>query len=190
MSSTNAEGGEELLIAVDAADNVLSYRSKRELHAGAGVLHRAFSIFLFNADGDVLVQRRSRLKPLWPGYWSNSCCSHPRRGESDLDAAKRRLYEELGVRAEPEFLYRFEYHATFDAGGAEHELCSVYLARSEQAPRAHPDEISEWKWTTCEALDRGLATQTQHYTPWLNLEWPRLRGEFAARLAGYSAPRG
>ncbi len=189
MNAMHSEPGDELLIAVDAADNVLAYRTKRELHAGAGVLHRAFSIFLFNARGEVLVQQRSRLKPLWPGFWSNSCCSHPRRGENDLDAARRRLTEELGVRSEPEFLYRFEYHAAFDALGSEHELCSVYLARSAAPPRVDPDEVAAWKWMACAVLDRELAAQPERFTPWLKLEWPRLRTEFAGRVADFAVPQ-
>ena len=103
----------EALIIVDAQDRILGHGTKAELHQGAGTLHRAFSIFLFNDAGDVLLQQRSADKPLWPGYWSNTCCSHPRRGESYGIATRRRLMEELGVEAPLWFTHRFRYQAQF-----------------------------------------------------------------------------
>ena len=112
----------EALIIVDAQDRILGHGTKAELHQGAGTLHRAFSIFLFNDAGDVLLQQRSADKPLWPGYWSNTCCSHPRRGESYGIATRRRLMEELGVEAPLWFTHRFRYQAQFNNDGAEHEL--------------------------------------------------------------------
>ena len=117
----------EALIVVDAQDQVLGYDSKAALHRGSGTLHRAFSIFLFNAQGEVLLQQRSDQKALWPAFWSNTCCSHPRRGETYEIATQRRLKEELGVSADLAFTHRFQYQAQYDESGAEHELCSVYV---------------------------------------------------------------
>lgn len=166
---------DEPLIVVDPDDKVLDYRSKADCHTGHGVRHRAFSIFLFNGAGEVLLQQRSQHKQLWPGYWSNSCCSHPRRGETVAAAAMRRLREELAIQASLSFLYRFEYQAQFGAAGAEHELCSVYVARSDDPVSVNANEVSAWDFMAPEALDRDLIDRPDAYTPWLKLEWPRIR---------------
>ena len=166
---------DEPLIVVDEDDNVLEYRTKADCHAGEGILHRALSVFVFDGKGRVLLQRRSAKKPLWPLYWANSCCSHPRRGETELAAAARRLEEELGLRAEPFFLYRFQYHASFEDRGAEHELCSVFVARSDDAVAVNDNEIADCRWIEPDELDRALAEEPDVYTPWLKLEWARIR---------------
>ena len=103
----------EQLILVDDQDRELGFKSKGDCHAGKGVLHRAFSIFVFNGDNELLLQQRSPTKLLWPNYWSNTCCSHPRRGESMDDAVTRRLVQELGFDCPLEFLYKFKYQAQF-----------------------------------------------------------------------------
>ena len=108
---------EEPLILVEELDRVIGSRSKLACHKGNGVLHRAFSVFLFSDDGDVLLQRRSQEKLLWPGFWSNACCSHPRVGEELLEAVHRRMAQELGVSTAVEFAYKFTYHAQFDNVG-------------------------------------------------------------------------
>ncbi len=166
---------DEPLILVDANDNILGHMPKAEAHLGEGVLHRAFSIFLFNGQGEVLLQQRAASKQLWGGFWSNSCCSHPRRGETVTDAAARRLCEELAVNTPLMFLYRFEYQAQFSAAGAEHELCSVFAARSDAPIVVNENEISACAFVAPDALDHELATRPERYTPWLKLEWPRIR---------------
>ena len=173
----------EALIIVDAQDRILGHGTKAELHQGAGTLHRAFSIFLFNDAGHVLLQKRSADKPLWPGYWSNTCCSHPRRGESYGIATRRRLKEELGVEAPLRFTHRFRYQAQFSAEGAEHELCSVYVGRIDGDPVPNPQEVSDWQWVSPSALDEWLDTNPENLTPWFKLEWAALRsGEHAETL--------
>ena len=173
----------EALIIVDAQDQILGHGTKAELHQGSGTLHRAFSIFLFNDAGEVLLQQRSADKPLWPGYWSNTCCSHPRRGESYGIATRRRLMEELGVEAPLWFTHRFRYQAQFDDDGAEHELCSVYVGRIDCDPAPNPKEISDWQWISPAALDEWLDTTPESLTPWFKLEWAALRsGEHASTL--------
>lgn len=173
----------EALIIVDAQDRILGHGTKAELHQGAGTLHRAFSIFLFNDAGHVLLQKRSADKPLWPEFWSNTCCSHPRRGESYGIATSRRLKEELGVEAPLRFTHRFRYQAQFSAEGAEHELCSVYVGRIDGDPVPNPQEVSEWQWVSPSALDEWLDTNPENLTPWFKLEWAALRsGEHAETL--------
>jgi len=168
----------DLLILVDGQDREVGSLSKAECHAGSGILHRAFSVFLFNPAGELLLQQRSAHKTLWGGYWSNSCCSHPRLGEDVDEAVVRRVYEELGVNCDPEFLYKFEYQASFGDAGAEHELCWVYAATITEPVRANIDEISAWEFIEPDALTRAIAAHPERYTPWLQLEWARISAEF------------
>lgn len=180
---------DERLILVDAQDQVVGYANKAAAHAGTGTLHRAFSIFLFSDAGKVLLQRRSAEKPLWPGYWSTSCCSHPRAGETYLEAAHRRLREELAIDTELSFLYRFQYHAQYGEIGAERELCSVYLGRlAEDAPiDVNPGEIAEWRWVSDAEVERMIAETPDQLTPWFVLEWRRLRDGSTNGLAAVGA---
>lgn len=165
----------EPLILVDAEDNVLGYENKGRCHDGDGLLHRAFSVFVFNARDELLLQQRAAGKRLWPQYWSNSCCSHPRRGETLEVAARRRLAEELGIACEIEFLYRFQYQARFGDLGSENELCSVFLGRSDAAPEYNATEIAAVRYVAPDALEAELANAPERFTPWFKLEWPRVR---------------
>lgn len=173
---------DEPLILVDAEDREVGFLSKLEAHAGEGVLHRAFSVFLFDREGQVLVQQRSASKPLWPLFWANSCCSHPRRGETVEGAAVRRVREELGLEAELEPLFKFEYHARFRDLGSEHEMCSVLVGRFGGKPQVNGNEIAAWRMVRPAALDTELVARPGIYTPWLKLEWPRIRREFWQRV--------
>ncbi len=178
---------DEPLILVDADDNAIGYRSKSECHVGHGTLHRAFSIFLFDSEGRVLLQQRSGSKPLWPLYWSNSCCSHPRRGETMEAATRRRVAEELGVDARIEFLYKFIYQADFGSVGAEHELCHVYVGTCDGEIRVHPDEIADWRWVSADEIDRRLRTEPDIFTPWFKLEWRALMAQWRSRVDAVTA---
>ncbi len=126
----------ELLILVDPDDREAGNLSKAECHDGDGILHRAFSLFLFNNQGELLLQQRGAEKRLWPMYWSNTCCSHPRQGESMQVATERRLQQELNTAAALEFIYKFEYQARFGNLGSENELCWVHLGRVEREATA------------------------------------------------------
>jgi len=172
----------EALILVDPSDRVLGYLDKSAAHDGDGVLHRAFSLFIFNADGRLLLQQRAPGKRLWPEFWSNSCCSHPRQGESMDEAVHRRLEQELGMTADLVFTYKFEYHARFGTLGSEHELCSVYVGTTRDEPVITTTEIMDWRWIEPAALTGAIAAEPEHFTPWLKMEWERLTTEFAARL--------
>ena len=164
----------DALILVDEADREVGHLSKAQCHDGQGVLHRAFSLLIFNGAGELLLQQRAPSKRLWPGYWSNSCCSHPRRAESMETAIHRRLYEELGLRCPLQFLFKFQYQAQFESAGSEQELCSVFIGRSEDPVRADPAEILAWRWIGAEALQAELATAADSFTPWFKLEWARI----------------
>ena len=179
----------EELILVDEHDHEQGHLSKAACHDGAGILHRAFSAFLFNPAGELLLQQRADSKRLWPGYWSNSCCSHPRRGESMAEATERRLAEELNIAAELSFVYKFRYQASFGELGAEHELCHVFLGRIDAEVRANEEEISAIRFASAEAMERELADHPERFTPWFKLEWDALTTDYAAMLGEYSRAR-
>jgi isopentenyl-diphosphate delta-isomerase len=173
----------ELLILVDAADREVGYLGKSACHDGAGVLHRAFSLLIFNRAGELLLQQRAASKRLWPHYWSNSVCSHPRRSESLATAIHRRLGEELGMSCALRFLFKFQYQARFDHAGAERELCSVYIGRSDEPPQCDPDEIQAWRWVSPDGLQDELAgPESERFTPWFRLEWERIWRDHRADL--------
>jgi isopentenyl-diphosphate delta-isomerase len=185
---TGMESESELLILVDTDDQETGSLGKDECHDGDGVLHRAFSLFLFNEHGELLLQRRSAEKRLWPKYWSNTCCSHPRWGESMETATARRLQQELDTAAALEFIYKFRYQASFSDRGSEHELCWVYLGRLEQEASANEAEIAELRFIAASDLHQEIDTVPERFTPWFKMEWQRLNEEFADRLTKYTEP--
>jgi isopentenyl-diphosphate Delta-isomerase len=179
------------LILVDEADRGVGHLSKKLCHEGQGVLHRAFSLLIFNGSGELLLQQRSASKRLWPLYWSNSCCSHPRRTETMEAAIHRRLYEELGLRCPLHFLFKFQYQAQFDETGAENELCSVFVGRCTDSVKINSDEILAWRWVSPEALQAEMASRgiggvgnTGNFTPWFMLEWARIWRDHRAQIQG------
>lgn len=165
----------EPLILVDATDRELGFMSKADCHRGDGILHRAFSIFIFNTDGDLLLQKRSTGKTLWGGFWSNSVCSHPRKGESYQLATSRRLKDELGISTKLEFQFRFQYQAKFRDIGSENELCSVYTGIHDGPFHVNPTEISEIRFISPDELDSRMHQSPDEFTPWFKLEWGKLR---------------
>jgi isopentenyl-diphosphate delta-isomerase len=174
---------DEPLVLVDEHDHETGFLDKVSAHRGQGVLHRAFSLFVFNRQGELLLQQRAADKRLWPGFWSNTCCSHPRRGEAMDRAIHRRLGEELGMECSLEYLFKFQYQAQFDEEGAEHELCWVYAGRSDATPVVNVNEISALRYISPDALDQEMAIQPQAFTPWFRIEWQRIRREHAQFLA-------
>jgi isopentenyl-diphosphate delta-isomerase len=163
------------LILVDDADREVGYLSKAACHDGGGVLHRAFSLLIFNSAGELLLQQRASTKRLWPLYWSNSCCSHPRRAETLEAAIHRRLGEELGLSCALRFLFKFKYQAQFGAQGSEHELCSVFVGRCTGEIAINRAEINATRWISPRALQSELSgPAARHYTPWFIIEWERI----------------
>jgi len=169
---------EEPLILVDETDREIGFLSKGDCHDGDGVLHRAFSLFIFNSAGELLLQQRSSEKRLWPMFWSNSCCSHPRRGETMEVATRRRLEQELGMAADFHHLFTFQYQAPYLDLGSEHEICWVYVGLCDEPPRPNSTEISAVRWITPDELDREFLVRPEALTPWFAQEWPRVRDVF------------
>lgn len=180
---------DEKLILVDEQDNEIGNLPKDKCHVGRGRLHRAFSLFIFDAEGRVLLQQRSAQKRLWPMYWSNACCSHPRRGEEMTEATNRRLNQELGLTSELEFLFKFIYQAQYDQSGAEHELCWVYIGRSTDTVVVNANEIVDWRFVSIDSLEKELAAEPDKFTPWMKLEWRRIQEEFGDRLMKFTSFR-
>jgi len=166
---------DESLIVVCENNKVLGYRSKADCHAGEGILHRAFSVFIFDDKGRLLLQQRSASKDLWPMFWSNSCCSHPRKGEVEIDAAGRRLREELNISATLHSLFTFQYHSRFEDRGSEREMCEVFLGHSADIVQVNENEIAAWKWMDVSEFEEDLIRNPGCYTPWLKIEWQAMR---------------
>ncbi|HDL18638.1 MAG TPA: isopentenyl-diphosphate Delta-isomerase [Bacteroidetes bacterium] len=168
---------DEKLIVVNENDRVLSYRSKAECHNGDGILHRAFSIFIFNDKMQLLIQKRAEQKRLWPLYWANSCCSHPRKGENFTGATQRRLYEEVGIKTPLKYLFKFQYTAKYKNEGAENELCSVFVGKSNDRAIVNNNEIVEWKFIDIPELEKEFESHPENYTPWFKMEWEKIRSD-------------
>lgn len=157
----------EQVILVDAQDNEIGLMEKQEAHQ-KGSLHRAFSVFVFNTDGELVLQRRAWHKYHSGGLWTNTCCSHPRPGETNLEAAQRRMREEMGMNCRLEHAFSFLYEqAVGDL--IEHELDHVFIGISDLAPRINPEEVAEWKAITMEDLQAEIASKPEEFTIWFRL---------------------
>ncbi len=170
--------GDELLILVDGKDNIVGYKDKNACHNGDGILHRAFSVFIFNEKNELLIHQRSGQKRLWNLFWTNSCCSHPRKGESYEIATKRRVKEELGLETDLKYLYKFQYQARFGEKGSENELCSVYVGKTNDTPQINPNEISDWRYISVDELTKELTEHPEKYTPWFKMEWKTISDKY------------
>ena len=176
---------DEPLILVDAQDHEIGHADKWSCHQGEGTLHRAFSIFVFNDLGELLLQQRSEQKLLWPGIWSNTCCSHPRKGESLEYATKRRLQEELGFATPVEHLFWFTYHARWKDVGSERELCHVFVGHWGGQVAPNPNEVADWRFVAVPDLEAELAADPERFSPWMRMEWERMRSEHGEVLSRF-----
>ena len=158
----------EKVVLVDKKDVQLGLMPKLEAHR-KGVLHRAFSIFIFNSSRMLLMQKRSSQKYHSPGLWTNTCCSHQRDGEGNLAAGKRRLQEEMGFVTELKEAFSFIYKAPFDNGLTEHELDHVLLGHYNGAPVINKDEVEAYKWMTPEDVKEDMKRQPEIYTAWFRI---------------------
>jgi isopentenyl-diphosphate delta-isomerase len=141
---------------------------KLEAHEKA-VLHRAFSVFIFNDLNELMLQQRAKHKYHSPLLWTNTCCSHQRVGESNLEAGKRRLMEEMGFVVDLKETVSFMYKAPFDNGLTEHEFDHVMVGRSNMEPTINPEEVESWKWMPLEAVKLDIESQPQLYTEWFKI---------------------
>jgi len=157
------------LILVNKKDKVVGFETKEKCHQGKGILHRAFSIYLFNNKGQLLIQQRSKFKKLWPLYWANTCCSHPRQDESYVKAGERRLKEELGFSCFLKMVDKFQYQAKYKNVGSENEMCAVLVGEYDGKVKANPKEIAAWKWVDVGKLKEDFKKNPGRYTPWLKI---------------------
>ncbi|PIB35658.1 isopentenyl-diphosphate delta-isomerase [Reichenbachiella sp. 5M10] len=169
----------EEVVLVDEHDNEIGVAEKLTAHQN-GALHRAFSVFLFNSKGELLLQKRAAGKYHSPNLWSNTCCSHPRPNEELVSAAHRRLNEELGLQADLKRVFSFQYKVAFDNGLVEHELDHVLIGRTDVLPILNPDEVSEMKYITPEALQADLALHPEQYTFWFKALLDRVLDVYTA----------
>lgn len=169
----------EEVVLVDSNDRQIGVTEKMAAHRGEAKLHRAFTVFLRNNDGLFLTTRRSALKPLWPLFWDAACSSHQRPEETDVEAVRRRLLEELDATAQQlEYLFAYEYHIAYSPEWSEYEINHIVLGTLNENPRPHPDEVSEYQWRSVEEIDGILADADQKiFAPWFPLAWIRLKRE-------------
>jgi len=162
----------EYVILVDTADRELGTMEKMEAHEKA-VLHRAFSVFIFNDRGELMLQQRAAHKYHSPLLWTNTCCRHQRQGESNIEAGKRRLREEMGFEVDLDKKFHFVYKAEFDNGLTEHELDHVMVGYYNGEPTINPEEVASWKWINMEVLQQDMKDHPQDYTAWFKIIFDR-----------------
>jgi isopentenyl-diphosphate delta-isomerase len=165
---------EERVVLVDEDDRDVGTMDKLEAHV-RGERHRAMSVFVFDGVGRVLLQRRAAGKYHSPGRWTNSCCGHPRVGEEAMDAARRRLFEEMGIDVALAPVARFTYRADVGEGLVEHEVDHVFAGRFDGEPSPDPAEVDGWRWVAPEAVNGELAAEPERFTRWFPFAWRALR---------------
>lgn len=159
---------EEQVILVNEKDEQIGLMPKMEAHEKA-VLHRAFSVFIFNDKNELMLQQRALNKYHSPGLWTNTCCSHQRDGETNIEAGKRRLQEEMGFVVELKESISFIYKAPFDNGLTEHEYDHVMLGKYSNLPKINKAEVADWKWMPIEAVKIDMEMQPELYTAWFKI---------------------
>jgi len=159
---------EEQVILVNEKNEQIGLMAKMEAHEKA-VLHRAFSVFIFNSKNELMLQQRALEKYHSPGLWTNTCCSHQRDGETNIQAGVRRLQEEMGFTTALKESISFIYKAPFDNGLTEHEYDHVLIGNYEQAPVINTDEVASWKWMSVDAVKNDIAAHPEFYTAWFKI---------------------
>ncbi|HEY9048964.1 MAG TPA: isopentenyl-diphosphate Delta-isomerase [Ohtaekwangia sp.] len=158
----------EKVILVDEQDNAIGTMEKLEAHR-KGILHRAFSILIFNPKGEILLQKRAASKYHSGGLWTNTCCSHPLPEETMEQATRRKLKQEMGIDLPTEYAYKFIYKAALDHGLTEYELDHVYVAVYDGEPVINTEEVEAWKYIDMPTLKRDVAEHPDRYTYWFKL---------------------
>ena len=159
---------EENVILVNQNDEQIGLMPKMEAHEKA-VLHRAFSVFVLNDKNEIMLQQRASHKYHSPLLWTNTCCSHQRDGETNIQAGSRRLFEEMGFETGLKELFHFIYKAPFDNGLTEHELDHVMIGYYNDEPKINPDEVENWKWMSIEDVAKDIQLQPEIYTVWFKI---------------------
>tara|TARA_B000000532_G_scaffold64369_1_gene50728 strand:- start:538 stop:1047 length:510 start_codon:yes stop_codon:yes gene_type:complete len=165
----------EEVILVDSNDVELGTMEKMEAHRNGGTLHRAFSVFVFNTKGELLLQRRAHHKYHSGGLLTNTCCSHPRPGETVREAGNRRLREEMGMECKLVELFSFEYKADLDSGMTEWELDHVLIGLSDVEPVINPEEVDEYLYMPLDEIDKNLKENPSNYTEWFKICFERVK---------------
>lgn len=159
---------EENVILVNQNDEQIGLMPKMEAHQKA-VLHRAFSVFVLNDKNEIMLQQRAHQKYHSPLLWTNTCCSHQRDGETNIQAGTRRLFEEMGFETGLKELFHFIYKAPFENGLTEHELDHVMIGYYNDEPKINPDEVESWKWMSIEDVAKDIQLQPEIYTVWFKI---------------------
>ena len=159
---------EEQVILVNERDEQIGLMPKMEAHEKA-LLHRAFSVFIINDKGELMLQQRALHKYHSPGLWTNTCCSHQRHGESNIAAGKRRLQEEMGFVTELKETISFIYKAPFDNGLTEHELDHILIGNYNDDPIINPEEVANWKWMLVADVKEDIKAYPENYTEWFKI---------------------
>jgi len=163
----------EQVILVDEYDNVLGSIDKMEAHQ-KGLLHRAFSVFIFGRRGEMLLQRRALSKYHSPGLWSNTCCSHPQPGEETMLAAQKRLHEEMGFHTPLVKMFDFIYKVSFENGLTENEFDHVYIGEYNGDIHPNPEEVSDYVFKSMNEIDRELKATPSAYTAWFHIAYRKI----------------
>lgn len=158
----------EQVILVNEKDEEIGLMEKIEAHEKA-LLHRAFSVFVFNKQGELMLQQRAASKYHSPLLWTNTCCSHQRKGESNIEAGKRRLEEEMGFTTSLKEVFHFIYKAPFDNGLTEHELDHVMVGFYDGEPKINLEEVESYKWMSLDAVRNDIALRPNAYTSWFKI---------------------
>lgn len=173
-----------MVILVDENDQPIGTMEKIEAHEKA-LLHRAFSVFIINQKGEIMLQQRASHKYHSPLLWTNTCCSHQRVGETNLEAGKRRLQEEMGFEVPLKELFHFIYKAPFDNGLTEHELDHVMIGYYNEEPNINPEEVESWKWMGIEEIRKDMTENPEIYTVWFKI----IFDEFYHYIESHQMPR-
>jgi isopentenyl-diphosphate delta-isomerase len=174
------------VILVDENDDMVGTMDKMEAHT-QGLLHRAFSIFIFNSKGEMLLQQRAITKYHSGGLWTNACCSHPMPGEKTHDAAQRRLKEELGFETPIEKIFAFTYKAEFENGLIEYEFDHVFAGEYEGELDINPDEVNDFVYKEVLTIKNEMQIEPQKYTAWFHIAFPKIEEWWIARYQNISA---
>lgn len=174
---------EENVILVNRLDEQIGIMPKMEAHEKA-LLHRAFSVFIMNDKGETMIQQRAAHKYHSPLLWANTCCSHQRVGETNIEAGNRRLKEEMGIETELRELFSFIYKAPFDNGLTEHELDHVMIGYYNGEPVLDPEEVAAWKWMRPEDIKKDISAHPQNYSAWFKIIFDKFYDHITSNVQG------